>query len=94
MEGAAVLNCGKNALEMAEKCIFQTNANEKRAVVKRLSFNQLLQILSNVQQAIIFRCRNSEIYSPKLPPCLSPRRFPRDDTEPREGPVRSNPEAA
>ena len=41
-EGAAVLICGKNALEMAENCIFQTNANEKRAVVKRLSFNQLL----------------------------------------------------
>lgn len=31
--------------------VFQTHANEKRAVVKRLSFNQLLQILSNVQQA-------------------------------------------
>lgn len=42
MEGAAVLICGKNALEMAEKCIFQTNAKEKRAVVKQLSFNQLL----------------------------------------------------
>ena len=41
-EGAAVLIYGKNALEMAEKCIFQTNANEKRVVVKRLSFNQLL----------------------------------------------------
>lgn len=82
-----MLICGKNALEMAEKCIFQTNANEKRAVVKRLSFNQLLQILSYVQQAIIFRCKNSEIYSPKLPPCLSPRRFPPDDTAPREGPV-------
>lgn len=37
-----LLICGKNALEMAEKCIFQTHANEKRAVVKRLSFNQLL----------------------------------------------------
>ena len=42
MEGAAVLICGKNALEMAEKCIFQTHANEKRSAVKRLSFNQLL----------------------------------------------------
>lgn len=89
-----MLICGKNALEMAEKCIFQTNANEKRAVVKRLSFNQLLQILSYVQQAIIFRCKNSEIYSPKLPPCLSPRRFPRDDTVPREGPVQLGPAAA
>ena len=38
-EGAAVLICGKNALEMAENCIFQTNANEKRAAIKRLSFN-------------------------------------------------------
>ena len=36
--------------------VFQTHANEKRAVVKRLSFNQLLKILSNVQQAITFRC--------------------------------------
>ena len=51
-----MLICGKNALEMAEKCIFQTNANEKRAVVKQLSFNQLLRIISDVQQAIIFRC--------------------------------------
>ena len=32
----------QNALEMAKKCIFQTSVNEKRAVVKRLSFNQLL----------------------------------------------------
>ncbi len=94
MEGAAVLICGKNALEMAEKCIFQTNANEKRAVVKRLSFNQLLQIPSYVQQAIIFRCKISEIYSPKPPLCLSPRRFPRDDTAPREGPVQLGPAAA
>ena len=53
---AWLLICGKNALEMAEKCIFQTNANEKRAVVKRLSFNQLLLILSNVQQAITSQC--------------------------------------
>ena len=89
-----MLICGKNALEMAEKCIFQTIANEKRAVVKRLSFNQLLRIISNVQQAITFRCKNSEIYSPKLPPCLSPRRSPRDDTEPREGPVQLGPAAA
>lgn len=37
-----LLICGKSALEMAEKCIFHTHANEKRAVVKRLSFNQLL----------------------------------------------------
>lgn len=42
---------------MAEKCIFQTHANEKRAVFKRLSFNQLLRILSYVQQAIISQCR-------------------------------------
>ena len=89
-----MLICGKNALEMAEKCIFQTNANEKRVVVKRLSFNQLLRILSYVQQAVISRHKNSEKYSPKLPPCLSPRRFPRDDTAPREGPARSNPVAA
>lgn len=52
-----MLICGKNALEMAEKCIFQTHANEKRAVVKRLSFNQLLRIISDVQQAIISRYR-------------------------------------
>lgn len=89
-----MLICGKNALEMAEKCIFQTHANEKRVVVKRLSFNQLLRILSYVQQAIISRCKNSEIYSPKLPPCLSPRQSPRDDTAPREGPVQLGPEAA
>lgn len=37
-----LLICGKNALEMAEKCIFQTHVNEKRVVVKRLFFNQLL----------------------------------------------------
>lgn len=89
-----MLICGKTALEMAEKCIFQTNANEKRAVVKRLSFSQLLRIISDVQQAIISRCRNSEIYFPKLPPCLSPRRSPRDDTAPREGPVQLGLEAA
>lgn len=34
----AYMEMAKN--EMAEKCMFQTHANEKRAVVKRLSFNQ------------------------------------------------------
>lgn len=37
--------------------------------------------------------KNSEKYSPKPPPCLSPRRFPRDDTAPREGPERLGPAA-
>lgn len=31
MEGAAVLICGKNALEMAERCIFQTKCKGKES---------------------------------------------------------------
>ena len=57
-----MLICGKNALEMAEKCIFQTHANEKRVAVKRLSINHLLLILSIVQQAAISQYRSGRRY--------------------------------